>query len=214
MSSGDQDPELSPWSRANAREEVFIAIERHAPEIVQSLSDLSPDEWASRWFDGARWAARQASATKNAWKTRPDGEARGEFGVFPGALMRGRGTPIRSEFRYRHWRPWKERESDFRNRIRRAFEAHLADEVAAEKERGPIPFVPAARHIDRHAGWLVLYHFKRVPVRLLAAGEHQGPHAEKTTTHTVRKAIRALAETIGLDLRDPDPSGRPPRDDS
>ena len=230
MTAARDSEAVSGHVKHAARSQLLREIERTAPEVVDSLKSLSPQDWAKKWFGGAPWAIRQAERTREMWLESPACFRRGEFGVYGGVMYRGLSVPLPSAFHYKAWNPNKETEQRFRTRILDEFKTRIEQEILDQKERGPEPHVPALKNLDRDCEWLVRYHFKReryaqivrdASARLVALDDAKKPpvtddfsgtrRPEKVSADAVSLAVRNLATIIELQLRTPDPPGRAPR---
>jgi hypothetical protein len=208
MTAPKKAQDVSGYARQKARSTLLRTIETIAPEVVKSLKELDPFDWAAKWFGGVEWAHRQAERTLDVWRDFPKSESRGEFGRYGGVLYRGMDVPDRSDFSYKPWNPNREDRGPFRQRILRAFTARLDEELDAQEERATPPDVPAFRNLDRDAAWLAHYQFGRLSYTRIAHGIDGSERADPTT---VRKAVQALATVVELNLRTPDSAGRPTR---
>ena len=199
---------LSAYARHEARSELLRTIEAKAPEVVRSLRELGPSDWAEKWFSGVEWSRRQGEITLDAWASSPSSEKNGEFTRYAPVVYRGLDVKRASAFNYKPWNPNREVRGAFRQRILRDFTQHIDEEIAAQHEKAALPEIPAFRNLERDSAWLVQYQFLGLSYTHIAKGVDGN---ERATTTAVRKAVQALAAVVEMDLRHPDPSGRPAR---
>ena len=208
MPDSQKSEKLSVHARHEARCELLRTMEAKAPEVVRSLRELGPSDWATKLFGRAELARRQGEITLDAWAISPSSEKNGEFARYAPVFYRGLDVKSASSFTYKPWNPNREARGAFRQRILRHFTRHIDEEIAAQDEKAALPEIPAFRNLERDAAWLVHYQFLGFSYTRIAQGVDGN---ERATTAAVRKAVQALAAVVEIDLRQPDPAGRPAR---
>ena len=163
---------------------------------------------ANRWFNGARWAATAASIAKDNWASTSEEPSQLTFGRYGGGLFAGRQIQNAAPFEYAPWNPDRENASEYRSRVKSEFTKHLNSQIEAQKQIGQIARLPDDEKLERDARWLVRYQFCLESFAEIARGDEL---AMTVSPDTVRKAVQNLALMIELDLRAPDPAGRPPK---
>lgn len=199
--------EASGFLRKSARSWTLRAIESLMPNILSDLEKSGSDEWAARWFSGARWATTTAKMTKDYWGILPADQPKQTFGRYGGGLFAGREIKTPEPFPYAPWNPDRENASQYRVRLKAEFMKHLDAQIEAQKRERKISRLPDDVKLERDARWLVRYHFRRETFAEIARG---GGSAQIVSPDTVRKAVQNVAQLIEIDLRAPDLAGRPP----
>jgi hypothetical protein len=186
------------WAEANgngaARWRFLAALERRAPEILQTLAeiDVAADDgrlwqrltdWAAGWNLRDPWIVQIAASTLERWQRHP--ATMGQWA--PSGIGKGVDWPEQPV----RWEPFLETESAYRARVNR----YVRQTVAVAKEAGLVQRKQRlrkqpARLIDALAGYVV-----GVPPGELA-GE-----LEMDDESTFRKAMHDTAQSIGLTLK-------------
>jgi hypothetical protein len=87
MQTPTAQSEASGFLRKSARSWTLRAIESLMPNILSDLEKSGSDEWAARWFSGARWATTTAKMPKDYWGILPAGQPKQRFGRDGGGLL-------------------------------------------------------------------------------------------------------------------------------
>ena len=96
MTAPKKAQDVSGYARQKARSTLLRTIETIAPEVVKSLKELDPFDWAAKQFGGVEWAHRQAERTLDVWRDFPKSESSTD----PSPLSR---TPVSLFSLYRTW---------------------------------------------------------------------------------------------------------------